>query len=115
MKKELFLSLIIVGFALIFTNYYYIFSGFVAYTESERRGCQLIEYIKREKPTTEKERDRVINTLSEENQEIFLRYINQWSDNGRRCKTIQQFYIEESFIGLLLILLPFYYLTRRKN
>ena len=113
--KEVAISLIIVGLALLFSNYYYTFSGFVAYTEGERRGCQLMDYLKKESPKTEKERTQIIDKLTEENQEIFLRYVNQLINKGRRCKTIQQFYSEESFVALFSILLPFHYLVRRKN
>ena len=112
--KEVGIPVVIIGFALLFANYIYTFSGFVAYTESERRGCQLTEYILKTQINSEERKDR-LEKLSEENKEVVARYMNQYLSGPHRCKTIQQFYIEESFIAVLLILLPFYYLTRRKN
>lgn len=100
--------IIIILIALLFSNYLYTFSGFVTYTETERRGCALVrEVLHLETVGQRKEKYKEIAHL-EENQKIMDRYAHQFITGGERCKSIQQFYIEQGFIILLGVILIYF-------
>ena len=106
--KKLFLGLrflvIPALITLLIGNYFYTFSGFVAYTETERRACDLLEYVLELKKAGEGEKWR---DLSTENKEIMIRYGYQWKEKGERCKSIQRFYLEQGLIILFGIAFVF--------
>lgn len=106
LKENWFKIIFLISVALLLGNYLYTFSGFVAYTETERRGCGLLQYILSLSFDSGKRADRVMG-MSKENQEIVSRYIFQFHEQGDRCKTIQQFYIEQGLIGLIVAILFF--------
>ncbi len=81
---------------LLFGNYFFTFSGFVTYTEVERRGCALLEVIYQQ--TTEEGRIEQVKGMSKDNQNIVIRYIQQYKADNKRCKPVQQFYFEEALI-----------------
>ena len=108
-KKSLALAIVVLGVG----NYFYTFSGFVAYTETERRACGLMENFYNLK--TEDQRIKAWDDLSQQNKEAVDRYARKFLDNGMRCKTIQQFYIEEGLIGLVAVGVIGYAISTRYN
>ncbi len=106
-KTDSFIAIAIIGLALLFSNYFYTFSGFVAYTSEERRASQIISSIYKTQ-TNSDERATAIELLTEEDKKLVAKYITQYKGQHKRHKTIQQFYIEEIFIILLLGLVVIY-------
>jgi len=97
--------LVIILIGLLIGNYFYTFGGFVAYTETERRGCDLLSHVYTLK--TKEDRVDFIKKLLRENQEVVLKYLNQFVAKDKRCKTIERFYFEEGILILATVVLVF--------
>lgn len=111
-KSEIVIAILLITLALGVGNYIYTFNGFIAYTQSERRACALLELL------DAKPREEISNVweseLSAENKRLVKDYIPSFKAAYKHCKDFQQFYVEE--VGLLifsLIAIAFWYKNKR--
>ncbi len=106
-KMDKIIAVMIITLALLFVNYIYTFSGFVAYTSEERRAAQLLDNLFETEPNSEA-RKEVVERWTGDDKKMYGKYKSQYKASNSRHKTIQQFYLEEGFILLLSILVIFY-------
>jgi len=102
LKENWFKLFLVFLVALLVGNYFYTFSGFVAYTEGERRACTLLENIF-SLETFDQRKEKYENTF-QENKVLMNKYATSFLEKEKRCKSIQQFYVEEGIIILVGII-----------
>ena len=100
---------VVVTAIVLFANYWYTFSGFVAYSPSERNACEVYKHVM----NSDTETAKIEKSISKSTEADMRNNMQAFQNGGMRCKPIQQFYIESIFILSIAGLLIWLYKRKR--